>query len=108
MSNRTHRKPAPVSPDPQLEQALRMALGLGLVLVALLPVARGSTDWLGWMPMWLVGMPAVALWSLHRFRVPLRRATVETGSQASLRRRRSGAQARRRAAPVLRQLPRVA
>ena len=68
MSNYTNQREAKIAVDPQLERGLRVVLGLGLALVLFLPVARGYSDWLGWMPLWLVGMPAVALWSLHRFR----------------------------------------
>src|SRR5688500_16950059 len=62
--------PARHAPAPQLDHALRSLLLAGLALVLLLPVARASTAWLGWMPLWLVGMPAVAWWALHRFRLP--------------------------------------
>ena len=70
MSHPVNRKALSVMPDPQLERSLRLALVTGLVLVVLLPMARGSSDWLGWLPLWLVGMPVVACWALHRFRVP--------------------------------------
>jgi predicted MFS family arabinose efflux permease len=91
-STRTH---------PQLERSLRLLLGAGLALVLLLPAARGFSEWLGWWPMWLVGMPAVALWALHRFRLPARVTVARKGVQAAPRRRRSGAQARRRVSPYL-------
>jgi hypothetical protein len=106
-------KPVPpkdvaVSADPQLERSLRLALLTGLALVLLLPAARGQSDWLGWLPMWLVGMPAVALWSLHRFRLPLREATSRNDALQSSRRRRPGTQARRRAIPAVKRLSRAA
>ncbi len=107
MSNSTNHKVQSVTPDPQLERGLRLALVTGLVLVALLPMARASSDWLGWLPLWLVGMPGVALWSLHRFRLPFGRASVRAGLQAQPRRRRS-AQARRRALPAMKPLSRAA
>lgn len=107
MSRHFTHKPQSATPDPQLERSLRLALGMGLVLVALLPMARASSDWLGWLPMWLVGMPAVALWSLHRFRLPMGKARVRAGSPAHPRRRRS-AQARRRALPAMKPLSRAA
>ncbi len=100
MSNPANRKAASVTPDPQLQRSLRLALTTGLVLVALLPMARASSDWLGWLPLWLVGMPGVALWSLHRFRLPMAKAWVRAGWRAHPRRRRS-AQARRRAMPAV-------
>ncbi|HYM85636.1 MAG TPA: hypothetical protein VET30_02760 [Pseudoxanthomonas sp.] len=102
------RKDAAVLADPQLERALRLMLLTGLALVLLLPAARGQSDWLGWMPLWLVGMPAVALWSLHRFRLPLRKAASDTGSLQPARRRRPGTQARRRAMPAMKRLPQAA
>lgn len=57
-------------PDAQLDRVLRRAVVAGMALVLLVPLARASTDWLGWLPLWLVGMPAVAWWALHRFRLP--------------------------------------
>ncbi|MBO9718255.1 MAG: hypothetical protein J7507_16005 [Pseudoxanthomonas sp.] len=82
-------------PDPALEALLRRWLVLGLLAVALVPALRGSSAWLGWWPMWLVAMPAVAWWALHRFRLPSGlRTTV-----ARIRRPRRD-QARRRTRPV--------
>ncbi|WP_162433550.1 hypothetical protein [Pseudoxanthomonas koreensis] len=77
-------------PDPMLEKVLRRWLALGLLAVALLPALRGSSDWLGWWPMWLVAMPGVAWWALHRFRMRLPQQL------AARSRRRGGGQARRR------------
>ena len=107
MPNRANRKPISVMPDPQLERSLRLALATGLVLVAVLPMARASSEWLGWLPLWLVGMPAVALWALHGFRVPLRTALGRVASHSRPHRRRP-AQARRRALPAMGRLPRAA
>ncbi|HEX7804133.1 MAG TPA: hypothetical protein VF471_15390 [Pseudoxanthomonas sp.] len=100
------RQNVAVTPDPQLHRSLRLALSCGVALVILLPMARGHSEWLGWLPMWLVGMPAMALWSLHRFRLP----TSKTASArlAPPRRRRPGTQARRRAVPAVRRLSRAA
>ena len=104
----SHRDAA-ISADPQLERTLRLVLLTGLTLVLLLPAARGQSDWLGWLPMWLVGMPAMALWSLHRFRLPLRKSASRNDALLqSLRRRRPGTQARRRAIPASKRLSRVA
>ncbi|WP_343237154.1 hypothetical protein [Xanthomonas sp. XNM01] len=78
-------------PDPLIERVLRRLLLAGLAAVLLVPALRGSSDWLGWMPLWLVGMPLAAWWALHRFRLPPALARI-------LRRRsqaRRGAQARR-------------
>jgi hypothetical protein len=58
------------APDPRLEQALRSLMLVAVSLVVLMPAARGYSQWLGWTPLWLLGLPAVAWWSLHRFRLP--------------------------------------
>ena len=81
------------APDRRLRIALWRALWLGVTAVLLLPMARGHSEWLGWLPLWLVGMPASALWALHRFRLP--QLPMPATSARTLRRRR-GAQARRR------------
>ena len=94
MSNHTNQREASTAADPQLERSLRVVLALGVALVLLLPMARSHSDWLGWVPMWLVGMPAVALWSLHRFRLPVRIGSHHVRT-APVRRRKPGAQARR-------------
>jgi len=57
-------------PDAALDRVLRRAVLAGLALVLLVPLARASTDAVGWLPLWLVGMPAAAWWALHRFRLP--------------------------------------
>ena len=82
------------APDPRLEQIVRGAMLLAVALVMLLPSARAYSALLGWVPLWLLGMPAVAWWSLHRFRLPGR-----TSPPAPVRRpgrRRASAQGRRR------------
>lgn len=84
---------APLPPDPRLRRALWQLLWLGAVLVLLFPAARGHHAWLGWLPLWLLGMPLSALWALHRFRLP--RLPLPMPAARS-RRRRSGGQARRR------------
>jgi hypothetical protein len=92
-------------PDPRLESLLRRWLGLGLLAVALVPALRGSSEWLGWWPLWLVGMPLVAWWALHRFPLPAALRPVAPG----VRRRRHGHQARRVAVPMgpsIRAMPR--
>jgi len=93
--------PAP-GPDPRLERFLRRWLGLGLLGVCLLPPLRGSSEWLGWWPLWLVAMPCAAWWALHRFQVPAQVGTVVARGMRRLRprhqarRRRPSAAARRR------------
>ena len=108
MSIQVNRREASATIDPQLERSLRMALALGVVLVLLLPMARSHSEWLGWVPMWLVGMPGVALWSLHRFRLPARITNPRDARSASARRRKPGMQARRRAMPVPQRFSRAA
>ena len=51
-------------PDAGLDRALRRVVLAGLALVLLVPLARASTDALGWLPLWLVGMPVAAWWAL--------------------------------------------
>ena len=53
-----------------LDATLRQAVILGTLAVLLVPAARGSSDWLGWLPLWLVGMPLAAWWSLRGFPLP--------------------------------------
>jgi len=53
-----------------LDTFLRHAVILGTLAVLLIPAARGSTALLGWLPLWLVGMPLAAWWSLRRFPLP--------------------------------------
>ncbi|MEL1262986.1 hypothetical protein [Pseudoxanthomonas putridarboris] len=91
------------APDPRLDRALRNAVLTGLVVVLLVPLARANTAWLGWLPLWLVGMPAAAWWALHRFRLP--RWPGAGAAPAGRRRRGRGrgrAQARRRSRPAQR------
>ncbi|MGQ7557927.1 hypothetical protein ACTGYQ_11700, partial [Streptococcus suis] len=58
-------------PDPRVLRGVRQAALAGVALVLVGPAARGHSEWIGWLPMWLVGMPLMAWWSLHRFRLPL-------------------------------------
>ncbi|MDR2871397.1 MAG: hypothetical protein LBV45_02540 [Xanthomonadaceae bacterium] len=59
-------------PDSRLRHAPGIALGLGLLTMALLPAARGYHLWLGWWPLWLVGMPLASGWAQWWFRRSLR------------------------------------
>ena len=100
-----HRQPSssssPAQAYPALERALRQTTCLGLALVLLLPAARGHSDWLGWMPLWLVGMPLAAWWAMHRFRLPTWPARQQSVLRPG-RRRRFRSQARRCARPAWR------
>jgi hypothetical protein len=84
--------------DPRLELALRTLALTGLTLTLLLPGGHGSTELLGWTPLWLAGLPLVAWWSLHRFRLPSWpvRQPAPTLVAPVRARQRSVAQARRR------------
>jgi hypothetical protein len=50
-----------------LDRHLRQLIILGTLAVLLLPAARGRSELFGWRPLWLVGMPLAAWWSLHGF-----------------------------------------
>lgn len=85
----SHTKPIV---DPRLDHVLKQAVLIGLIAVLALPAARGHSAWLGWMPLWLLGMPLCAWWALHRFRLPRRPAAMAIRPV----RRRPRTQARRR------------
>ncbi|SDZ10544.1 hypothetical protein SAMN04487939_11621 [Lysobacter sp. yr284] len=93
-----------------LGTALGYATAVGALLVLMLPAARGSHAAIGWLPLWLVGMPALAWWALNRFRLPAWPRADAAAEAAPARRRRRGAlQVRRRVRPAtVRPLPRVA
>jgi hypothetical protein len=100
----------PAGVDPMLEEILRGAVAVGAVLLLLVPAARGHHAQLGWLPLWLLGMPMMAWWAAHRFRLPgwigARRASLPAPRPAP---RRHARQAERRARPVARRaVPRVA
>lgn len=83
------------APDPRVLRPVRQVALAGLALVLVWPAARGYSQWLGWWPLWLVGMPMTAWWALHRFRLPL--PATPAGARQATRRRRQP-QARRRLA----------
>ena len=72
-------------PAAPLHELLRGVLGVGLALVLTLPAARGHSEWLGWLPLWLVGMPAMSLLALHWL------VTAAPSSAGSTLRRQPGA-----------------
>jgi len=80
-------------PDPRLERLLRQTILVSTLLVLAVPMARGHSVWFGSLPLWLLGMPLVSWWALHRFRLP---RTAQPAPVRSGRRRRGAAQARRR------------
>jgi len=75
-----------------LEDLPRYALAIGAALVLLVPAARGFSPTFGWLPLWLLAMPAAAWWAQRGFGLPKRAAEPVT----TARRRRTGPQARRR------------
>jgi hypothetical protein len=87
------------SPDPRVLRCVRQALLAGLALVVVWPAARGYNPWIGWWPLWLLGMPAVAWWSLYRFHLPgflrLPRRARSPRRRGQARRTRASAVARR-------------
>lgn len=106
-SRRSPRSPSTArhldAPHPQVLRAVQQVALAGLALVLVWPAARGYSQWLGWLPMWLVGMPLLAWWALYRFRLPAallaRQHTRRRGPQA----RRRGRALVRRSRPDLRQ-----
>ncbi|MGV8944653.1 hypothetical protein [Thermomonas sp.] len=67
-----HQSPHSDSHDTHhaLQRLLRHVVILGTLSVLLIPDARGSSDLIGWLPLWLMGMPMAAWWSLRRFPLP--------------------------------------
>lgn len=84
--------------DRRLLRSVQQLALAGLALVLVWPAARGSSEWVGWLPLWLVGMPGVAWWALYRFALPWA-ALARRGAS-----RRRGPQARRRTRPATRVL----
>ena len=81
--------------DPRIEATLRYVIAIGVVLVLLLPGARGMHATIGWLPLWLVAMPMTACWALRRFARPVAgRAERPAAARVRLR---TVPQARRRA-----------
>lgn len=107
MSHRLSRRSE--TPDPRVLRPVRQVALAGLALVLVWPAARGHSEWIGWLPLWLVGMPMLAWWSLYRFAVPALPRRGERPARTRRRGRRRSAvawvRARRRrcARPDLRQ-----
>lgn len=91
------RSHAASTPDPQVLRCVKQVALAGLALVLVWPAARGYSAWIGWLPLWLVGMPLTAWWALYRFRLP---AAWRNRSLATATPRRRGPQARRSRRPV--------
>lgn len=82
-------------PDPRLSRLLCHLTLAGLALVLVWPAARGDHPWFGWLPLWLVAMPAVAWWALWRCPLPRWRRLAATTA------RRAHRPQARRCRPVL-------
>ena len=96
------------APLSALDEILCTALAIGVVLVALWPAARGMSA-IGWLPMWLIAMPALARWALHGFALPRRATAAVEGARNASSMRRMQPQARRATRPARRTaLPRAA
>lgn len=73
-----------------LDAALRQAVILGALAVLLIPAARGNSAWLGWLPLWLLGMPMAAWWSLRGFPMPATALRLPRRRRVQARRRAQG------------------
>lgn len=71
-----------------LDALLRQLVILGALAVLLVPAARGSSALLGWWPLWLLGMPLAAWWSLRRFPLPTLALRLPRRRRVQARRRR--------------------
>ena len=83
----------------QLDAVLRHAVILGTLAILFIPAARGSTQWLGWLPLWLVGLPLSAWLGWHGLQ-RLDQGSMPASDMAVARGRRRAVpvQARRRRA----------
>lgn len=89
-----------------LEHLLLAAIFIALVAIASLPAARAASPALGWVPLWLLGLPAASL-AMARVLACSRRGTRSPRPEAPvLRRRRPLRQAARRA-PQRRRMSRL-
>lgn len=79
----------------------RAWLRLGLVAVLLLPDARASHALLGWLPFWLLGVPALALLQQRIARWCASRSRVDPLPARRSRRRRRGQAVGHRRLPAL-------
>lgn len=102
----------PSSHDP-LQRRVLQAVMAGMAAVVLLPFAQADTASFGWLPLWLVGLPIASWMALsgvrrleaHADAGPAQPAALSAEAVARARRRRSGAQARRRVAARMPALP---
>ena len=91
-------RPAPSAASSMLAGVPGLALAAGFALVATVPAARGFSETFGWMPLWLLGMPASAclVACLQRARA-MASSTLARESAGVARTRRAPAVTARRA-----------
>lgn len=82
--------------DDRLAEVLHVALATGVALVLLIPAARGMHAVVGWLPLWLVGMPLMACAAWRVLSPPARPVTRPLSRAIPSRRRTMRAQAVRR------------
>lgn len=90
---------------PAIEQILAGLMAVAVVAMLSLPAARGTSAALGWLPLWLLGLPAMALATSVLLRLSRGRADATLPIRAH-RRRASALQApvpRRGAGSTVRQ-----
>lgn len=81
--------------NPRLLRVVPQIALAGLAVVLVWPAARGSSVWLGWLPLWLVGMPLAAWWALLRCPLPTRAIARRLQRDNGQARRRLPARARK-------------
>ena len=91
-------RPAPSAASSMLAGVPGLALAAGFALVATVPAARAFSETFGWMPLWLLGMPASAclVACLQRARA-MASSTLARESAGVARTRRAPAVTARRA-----------
>lgn len=90
----SYRRKQESNPDPRVLRCVRQVALAGMALVLVWPAARGHSIWIGWLPLWLVGMPLASWWALYGFRLPAAWRNRKAGQ------RRRGPQARRARRPL--------
>lgn len=90
-------RPAPSAASSMLAGVPGLAFAAGIALVATVPAARGFSDLFGWMPLWLVGMPASACLVAYLQRARALASAPEQKRASAARTRRAPAVTARRA-----------
>ena len=87
------------------DRLLRSWLAAGAVALLLIPAARGHSQWIGWLPYWLLLAPSLSLAMLHRVRLAALRHRLLRGARRRPQRPRRQAS---RPRPTLRQTLQIA